>query len=118
MKKARYTEEQIAFALRQAEAGTAVAEVIRKMGISWWPTITATTAGQSHRRGGAAYRPLRLSSHLRHQRAWLVKLRPAAGGERGGSVGAVSGSPPRTGAGSRRLSQLPLLPSPEPEPLP
>ena len=30
MKKARYTEEQIAFALRQA----AVAEVIRKMGIS------------------------------------------------------------------------------------
>ena len=34
MKKARYTEEQIAFALRQAETGTAVAEVIRKMGIS------------------------------------------------------------------------------------
>jgi putative transposase len=34
MKKARYTEEQIAFALRQAETGTPVAEVIRKMGIS------------------------------------------------------------------------------------
>ena len=34
MKKARFTEEQIAFALRQAETGTAVAEVIRKMGIS------------------------------------------------------------------------------------
>lgn len=34
MKKARYTEEQIAFALRQAETGTAVAEVIRKLGIS------------------------------------------------------------------------------------
>ena len=34
MKKTRFTEEQIAFALRQAEAGTAVAEVIRKMGIS------------------------------------------------------------------------------------
>ena len=29
MKKARYTEEQIAFALRQAETGTAVGEVIR-----------------------------------------------------------------------------------------
>jgi len=34
MKKGRFTEEQIAFALRQAETGTAVAEVIRKMGIS------------------------------------------------------------------------------------
>ena len=34
MKKARFTEEQVAFALRQAETGTAVAEVIRKMGLS------------------------------------------------------------------------------------
>jgi putative transposase len=34
MKKTRYSEEQIAFALRQAETGTALGEVIRKMGIS------------------------------------------------------------------------------------
>jgi putative transposase len=34
MKRSRYTEEQIAFALRQAESGTPVAEVIRKMGIT------------------------------------------------------------------------------------
>ena len=34
MKRKRYTEEQIAFALRQAESGTAVVEVTRKMGIS------------------------------------------------------------------------------------
>jgi putative transposase len=34
MKKSRYTDEQIAFALRQAETGTPVKEVIRKMGIS------------------------------------------------------------------------------------
>jgi putative transposase len=33
MKKSRYTDEQIAFALRQAETGTPVPEVIRKMGI-------------------------------------------------------------------------------------
>ena len=33
MKKARYTDEQIACALRQAETGTAVAEVCRKLGI-------------------------------------------------------------------------------------
>ena len=32
--KKRYTEQQIAFALRQAEAGTPVAEIVRKMGIS------------------------------------------------------------------------------------
>ena len=29
-----FTEEQIAFALRQAESGTSVAEIIRKLGIS------------------------------------------------------------------------------------
>jgi putative transposase len=34
MKKSRYTEEQIAFALRQAESGTPVADVCRQMGIS------------------------------------------------------------------------------------
>ncbi len=34
MKPKRYTEEQIAFALRQAESGTTVTEVTRKMGIS------------------------------------------------------------------------------------
>jgi putative transposase len=34
MKKSRFTEEQIAFALKQAETGTRVAEVCRKMGIS------------------------------------------------------------------------------------
>ena len=34
MKKGRFTEEQIAYALHQAESGTSVAEVIRKMGIS------------------------------------------------------------------------------------
>lgn len=34
IKKSRYTEEQIAFALKQAEIGTPVAEVIRRMGVS------------------------------------------------------------------------------------
>ncbi|CAN0499966.1 unnamed protein product, partial [Discosporangium mesarthrocarpum] len=33
MKKKRYTEEQIAFALRQHESGTAVSEIVRKRGI-------------------------------------------------------------------------------------
>jgi len=34
MKKGRYTAEQVAFALRQVEAGTSVLEVCRKMEIS------------------------------------------------------------------------------------
>jgi putative transposase len=34
MKRSRYTEEQIAFALRQADSGTAVADVCRQLGIS------------------------------------------------------------------------------------
>ncbi len=34
MKKSRYTAEQVAFALRQVEAGTSVPEVCRKMEVS------------------------------------------------------------------------------------
>jgi putative transposase len=34
MKKSKFTETQIVFALKQAETGTAVAEVCRKLGIS------------------------------------------------------------------------------------
>ena len=34
MKKSKFTEEQIAFALRQVDTGTKVAEVCRKIGIA------------------------------------------------------------------------------------
>ena len=34
MKRSRYSDEQIAHALRQAESGTAVADVCRQLGIS------------------------------------------------------------------------------------
>jgi putative transposase len=34
MRKARFTEEQISFAIRQAESGTPVVEVCRKIGVS------------------------------------------------------------------------------------
>lgn len=34
MKKSKFTDEQIAFAIKQAESGTPVEEVCRKLGIS------------------------------------------------------------------------------------
>ena len=34
MKRKRYSKEQIAFALRQADGGTAVEEICRKLGVS------------------------------------------------------------------------------------
>jgi len=34
MKRKRFSEEQIAFALRQAESGTTIEDICRKMGIS------------------------------------------------------------------------------------
>ena len=34
MKKSRYTEEQVAYALRQAESGTPVGDVCRQIGVS------------------------------------------------------------------------------------
>ncbi len=34
MKRSRYTDEQITYALRQVESGTAVADVCRQLGIS------------------------------------------------------------------------------------
>ena len=34
MKRSRFSEEQIAFALRQAESGTPVADVSRQLGVS------------------------------------------------------------------------------------
>lgn len=36
MKKTKFTEEHMAIALKQAEMGTPVQEVIRKMGVLWW----------------------------------------------------------------------------------
>ena len=34
MKRSRFTEEQIAYALRQAEAGTPAGDVCRQLGVS------------------------------------------------------------------------------------
>ena len=44
MKKSRYTAEQVAFALRQAESGTAVPAPARSLGLSK-PTPTEPVCG-------------------------------------------------------------------------
>lgn len=48
MKKSRFTEELIVFTLRQAEQGTSVPEVCRKLGISdatFYRRVARNTAG-------------------------------------------------------------------------
>ena len=69
MKRSRYSDEQIAFALRQAEGGTAVADVCRQMGISEatfyiWKKKYANL-------GGSEVRELR---QLREENAKLKRL--------------------------------------------
>ena len=45
MKKTRYTDKQIALALRQAEADTRVSEVCRKIGVSEQTRSASLRAG-------------------------------------------------------------------------
>jgi putative transposase len=69
MKKSRFTEEQIAFALKQAETGTRVAEVCRKMGIS-----EATFYNWKKRYGGLGVSELRRLKQLEEENARLKRL--------------------------------------------
>ena len=72
MKKTRYTEEQIAFALKQAETGNRVEKVCRKMGIS-----EATFYNWKKKFGGMGVTELR-RLHRRPARHLAAKHRPAA----------------------------------------
>ena len=69
MRKSHYTEEQIAFALRQAEQGTAVAEVTRKMGIS-----EQTFYRWKKKYGGLGTSELRRLKQLEEENRKLKKL--------------------------------------------
>ena len=69
MKKSRFTEEQIAFALRQAESGTVVAEVCRKMGIS-----EATFYNWKKKYGGLGVTELRRLKQLEEENARLKRM--------------------------------------------
>jgi putative transposase len=69
MKRSKFTEEQIAFALRQAESGTAVAEVCRKMGIS-----EATFYNWKKKYGGLGVSELRRLKQLEEENARLKRM--------------------------------------------
>jgi putative transposase len=69
MRKSKFTEAQIVFALRQAETGVTVAEVCRKMGIS-----EATFYNWKRKYGGLGTSELRRLRELEAENAQLKKL--------------------------------------------
>lgn len=69
MKKSKFTEEQIAFALRQAETGTKGAEVCHKRGIS-----EATFYNGKKKYGGLGDSDLRRLKQLEEENRQLKKL--------------------------------------------
>ena len=69
MKTSKFTEAQIIYALRQAEAGTKVAEVCRKMGIS-----EATFYNWKKKYGGLGTSELRRLKQLEAENQQLKKL--------------------------------------------
>ena len=69
MKKTKFTEEQIAFALRQAETGTRVVEVCRKLGIS-----DATFYNWKKKYGGLGVPELRRLKQLEEENRKLKQL--------------------------------------------
>lgn len=69
MKKSKFTEQQIAFALQQAATGTSVEEVCRKLGIS-----QATFFRWKKVYGGLMPSEVRKLRHLEEENARLRKL--------------------------------------------
>lgn len=69
MKKSRFTEEQIAFALKQNELGVSVEEVSRKMGIS-----EATFYNWKQKYAGLGSSELRRLKQLEEENSKLKRL--------------------------------------------
>jgi putative transposase len=69
VKKSRFTEEQIAFALKQQELGTAVEEICRKLGIA-----QATFFNWKKRFSGLGPSELRRLRQLEEENTRLKKL--------------------------------------------
>ena len=69
MKKTKFTEQQITFALRQAETGTRVVEVCRKLGIS-----DATFYNWKKKYGGLGVSELRRLKQLEEENRQLKRM--------------------------------------------
>jgi putative transposase len=69
MKKSKFTEQQIAFVLHQAETGTAVAEVCRKIGVS-----EATFYNWKKKYGGLGVSEMRRLRQLEEENRKLKQL--------------------------------------------
>lgn len=69
MKKSKFTEQQIAFALKQVELGTSVEEVCRKLGIS-----DATFYNWRKKYGGLGPSELRRLRQLEEENTKLKRL--------------------------------------------
>ena len=69
MKKSKFTGEQIAYALRQAETGTKVSEVCRKIGAA-----EATFYNWKKKYGGLGVSELRRLEQLEEENRQLKKL--------------------------------------------
>ncbi len=69
MKRSRFTEEQIAFALKQQEVGTPVEEICRKLGIS-----DATFYNWKKKYSGLGPSELRRLKQLEEENAKLKRL--------------------------------------------
>lgn len=69
MKKSRFTEDQIAFAIKQNELGVSVEEVSRKMGIS-----EATFYNWKQKYGGLGSSELRRLKQLEEENSKLKRL--------------------------------------------
>jgi len=69
MKRKRYTEPQIVFALQQAEGGTAVAEICRKMGVA-----EATFFRWRKKYAGLGVSEIRRLRHLEEENRRLKQL--------------------------------------------
>ncbi len=69
MKKSKFTEHQIVFAIKQSESGTRVDEICRQMGIS-----QATFFNWKKKYGGLGISELRKLRQLEEENAQLKKL--------------------------------------------
>ena len=69
MKRSKFSESQIVFAIKQSETGTRVSEICRKMGIS-----EATFYNWKKKYGGLGVSELRRLKNLEEENAQLKKL--------------------------------------------